>query len=217
MPAGAEIFNDTGKMVLSANLQNPVLKVSSSVTSVGSSLIVSYTRSSTSEVPICAIGPSVRTILLGNTDPALLTWEWHYTMDTSVNTAVPYYIFGTPPAPSGNFGLELYDAAGVLAFSVQNKPLRLRDVLVGTTGLAAGVGNDRVYDAGRVYAGAVGRWSSNSIYRTLPNKTEEFGFGFNRITNGLNTGALSLGTSSGNSATSDFADHELMVVDVTNY
>lgn len=64
------------------------------------------------------------------------------------HTSYSWWKFGNPVAPTGNAGLQVFDAAGNLTFDSRLKYARVIDVFTGpTTGTAT-----HTYDAGRSYA-----------------------------------------------------------------
>jgi hypothetical protein len=82
---------------------------------------------------------------------------WKFNVSAPVGTIVDYWVFDVPPAPpvGPGYGLEVYDAVGALCYSIQNKPLRIRDVI------HDGSSGDVYYDAGRTYAAILGTFGNN--------------------------------------------------------
>lgn len=225
MVAGIEITNEFNSILLSNNLQNPVLRASGNATTVTddisplgtSKLRISYTRASTSDTPLVAIRPSALTMYYAVEDITSLTWTWVFISDLPVGSSVPYWIFDKPPAASGNVGIEVYeDVTGKLMFSLQNKPLRITDVITGT--MAAGiVTNDHVYESGHTYAALLCRWTRRGFYRALPNETDNRGLAARALTNGVTRGSVHYETVTGDDSGTTWAQMQLGIVDVTGY
>lgn len=216
MPVGFENFNDSGSMQLSANLRNPVLRASGTHTTVAGTQIISYTRAASGDSPLLAVAPASGSLRYMGTNFSGLTQNWHFEyFNGAVGDSIPYYVFDKPPAPSGNFGIELYDAAGNLTYSIQNKPLRIVEAVSGA--VPPGVALDKTYVAGRQYAAIVSRPSANLIYRTLPNQTDFRGLTVQKITDGIRLHNEVYANATGDSHTSVFGPYQVLITDVTNY
>lgn len=229
MPQGIEVFNDNGRMVLSSNLRNPVLRASGTVTTITNTLTPSWNTSMfyvpyakvAGSFPLCAIRPTTQSFYYGIERFPVLAGandlRFYFISNLPVGSPVPYWIFDTPPAPSAGFkGLEIYDAAGELNFSLQNKPLKIVDVIGGNfSGLLTPVSS--TYTAGKTYAFICGRWTSYQTYRALPDQTDSFGLGLRGITNGIERSRMKYEQVGGNIAGVINQQQQIIVTDVTGY
>ena len=228
MPEGIEVFNDNNRLVLSSNLQNPVLRASGSVTTITNTLTPSFNTSMfyipytkvTGSFPLCAIRPTTQSFYYGIERYPVLAGvndlRFYFISNLAVGASVPYWIFDTPPAASGNVGLEIYDSTGALNFSIQNKPLRIADVIGGNfSGLITP--QSLTYTTGRTYAAICGRWTSYQLYRALPDRTDSWGLGVRGITDGIERSRMKYEEVSGNNAGTINQQQQIIIADVTGY
>lgn len=228
MPEGIEVFNDNGRLVLSSNLRNPVLRATGSVNTIANTLTgafntsmlkVPYTKVAGS-FPMCAIRPPSAMMYIGiNRYPATAgvdDIEFIYVGNMAVGTAIPYWVFDTPPAVgAGLRGLEIYDSTGALNFSIQNKPLKIANVIGGNfTGIGT---TNYTFITGHTYAAILGKWTTYQTYRALGNRTDGFGRSIAGITNGIATSRLKFEETSGNNAETINQSQQIVIADVTGY
>jgi hypothetical protein len=230
MPAGLTIWNDGGTVQITDSLVNPVLIQKGTITTVtntqagapsaASMASFSYTRPNSSTYPMLAIRPSGLTGLTGigfveNGTPTSLTWVWDFLSTQAVGTTIDYWLFDLKPTPTSSKLFEIYDTAGNLAFSLAEKPMRIRSVLTGT--LSGPGTTTTTYDTGRTYASLLTRWTERLLYRALPNNTQQFLLGVAGATNGVQVGSFLLVATPGDSTPTLFGDYQVVVMDVTNY
>lgn len=167
MPAGLDITNDSGTYSVSSNIRNPVLVGKSTVTStspgtamLNSQFSISYDTAGLA--PIIGIIPSASydTALWTMTSSGT-TYTYVYVTTAPVGTVFQYYIFDNQPAPTDNFGLELYDEFSRRIYHTQYNPLRIRHAYVGN-------GSTVTFESGRTYAVAIGRHPYNRTVTYIP-------------------------------------------------
>lgn len=216
MPAGLEVFHDSGSLMLSHNIANPVLRTKTTINVSGGQLIVPYTRISASYSPVIALRSTAGGLgWLGMDDYTALAQNHYYLTPLADGSPVDVYIFDLPPPPSGNVGMEVYDAAGSLTFSVQNKPLRTRDLFTGNIVIPS---EDRVLDSGRIYAAAPVQWTVSAIYRSQPDQTDHRLAIYQAIADGMRQSNFVFQSTVGDSAALDTRlQRQCLIVDVTGY
>jgi hypothetical protein len=224
MPAGAEIYTSGGILHLSANLKNPVLRskvtvatVANTLTQFGASLlVVPITRTSApDDAPIIALQATDMVAYLGVDDPAALTQHHYYVSDLPVGTDVTCWLFGSPPAGTELYGLQLFNASGALTFHSQYKPLRIRAAETGAVPM--NTTRDVIYDAGRTYGIVFPNFASGGIYQSKPNNTPEYASAAYPIANGIRVGSIHFQTSLGDTTPYVIDQLQLLAVDLTDY
>lgn len=225
MPAGLEIRNDSGTIQLTENRANPVLIQKGTITTVtntfagaplaASMATFSFTRPNTNTFPMLAIRSTGLTGLVGIGPHTSLTWTWTFLSAQAVGTTIDYWLFDAKPTLASSKLFEIYDAAGNLAFSLAEKPMRVRSVLTGSSPPVTAT--TTTLDTGRTYASMLVRWSERLLYRALPNETQQSILGVAGATNGVQLGSLLIANLAGDATPTQFGGYQVVVMDVTNY
>lgn len=143
MPAGIEIINDYGTVLIDSTYTNMSLLQSGIATSYESSIDAEVSVGIAS-LPVGA-GPG-QYLAIHCTQMAGL-WAGNYAY-APVGAQVHWYLFGPPPnSTSANVGLAIYKGTGDLAFHSALKYARVRDSFTQTSGNFT-----KTYDTGRKYA-----------------------------------------------------------------
>jgi hypothetical protein len=225
MPAGLEIINDSGTIQITESRANPVLIQKGTITTVTNTFsgapsatsmaTFSFTRPNTSTYPMLAIRPTGLTGLVGIGPPTSLTWTWTFLSAQAVGTTIEYWLFDFKPTLTSSKLFEIYDSAGTLAFSLAEKPMRIRTVLSGSSPPVTA--QTTTLDTGRVYAGMLVRWSERLLYRSLPNNTTQSIMSIAGATDGIQVGSFLIATLAGDATPTQFGAYQVVVMDVTNY
>lgn len=240
MTVGFEVYTDGGILQVNHNLANPVLVSSGTVTTTTKLSNLPATTSSAVIAPTWTGIDSTRRPLLAlrpPNQPMFLTvdqfwtgsaWSWSFAGMEATGVSIPYWIFDNVPVAALNYGLEIYDASGVPTFRMQSKPLRIRQILSGTTSAGG------TFEAGRTYACVQGRYVGGMSYGPGGfiggvNNPEAFhpvyrATGCKGITDGISLVSMTTNNDTANGTLSP--DYSLernwnvrshLIVDVTNY
>lgn len=156
MTTGLEIFNDIGNTILDADTENFVLAAKGTCTLSGTptgfttpTVLYNGTINVTANCPILALtanGPINLAILASSLSGN--NWTFFVSSTNASNGAVvSYYLFdqASNNTPADNFGLEIFNAAGKLVYHTSQSPLRIVDVMNGTS-------HNNTYTPGRTMA-----------------------------------------------------------------
>lgn len=150
MPAGMEIFNDAGTLLLDHNFTNIVLLDKGTVTTA--------LDTATQEVPVYLAALPVSSgsgnriaIRCTDTYAGICVVGYQLAVCTDVPATVEWFLFGpTPPASQTlGYGLQVYSSAGKLTFDSGNKHARHAGVISSSdvTGAIGGLDPARKYAA----------------------------------------------------------------------
>jgi len=166
MPAGVEIINDNGTILIDSNDPSLCLRVKATVTSDASKL-ATYTLSAV-EFPTLAVRSTAGWVALKSEarSGGGITW----TLRTQyASQSVTLYVFDRASATGlGSYGVQIFDAAGKLTFATQHKPGRVAGRQIGN-GTWTGA-------SGKTYAAIIST-TSFGWYADNPNY-DRYGTGF---------------------------------------
>ena len=150
--AGLQVNNDSNQVLIDENNKNYQLKTSGSGTCSTSQTSGGKTRYYTSititsvTAPLFAIGNTSGSAAVSLYFIGVSGSDWTFTVMSATNGATfDYWVFDVATSSPENFGLEVYTAAGALAFHSGLKPLRIVDILTEADG-------GDTYTSGRSYA-----------------------------------------------------------------
>lgn len=151
MPAGLQIFNESGTMIVSDTFKNYHLIEKGTFTiPAGDSEnggIFSFTRTGRT-FPVLAIRASV---LVGSSEqvvPGGSLTRTFYTKINSSSTTVEFWLFDVLSTPPATFGLEVYNDLGQLTYASGQAPMRV----VGDVLMSGYTNTSSTFSAGRTYA-----------------------------------------------------------------
>lgn len=150
MPSGIQVINNAGTILIDENYSNLAVRASGTVTgSTSSTGRLDFAVASGLNAPMFAIAPSAAqfSVLAYRPDTNVIKIQGR---DNTQSTNFPYFIFDTPVASGLNYGLQVFNASGVLTFDSNLKYARVVDVFGGTT--EASWAGTRTYASGRTYA-----------------------------------------------------------------
>lgn len=149
MPAGLEIINTAGTVLVDENYVNLAMRSKGSGSTSGSSGLNRLTVALDGlQTPMIAYACATRHV--GHNWFASDMSSTTFQGDLSITATVNYYIFDQPVASGANHGMQIYNAAGVLVFDALNKYARVVDIFGGAA--LANWTPSRSYPAGRTYA-----------------------------------------------------------------
>jgi len=161
MPAGLQIFNDDGAVIIDENYFNLVLRQKVE----GNTIATEYVTGTGSKITLNYNGPSYPLIAWQCAEEIMMQGftrsgtNFDFTMRCAgtAGTAYTLFVFGEPDpiADYGNFGLEVFNAAGQRVYHSGAKPARIVDFRSVSGGIAART--NIAYTAGRQYATAMTR------------------------------------------------------------
>ena len=151
MPAGLQIFNESGTIIVSEAFKNyHLIEKGTFVIPAGDSTTggsFSFTRTGRT-FPVLAIRASV---LVGSSEQVVsggsLTRAF-YTKINSSSTTVEFWLFDVLSTPPATFGLEVYNSLGQLTYASGQAPMRV----VGDVLMSGYTNTSETFSAGRTYA-----------------------------------------------------------------
>lgn len=171
MPAGIEVINNWGTVLIDSNDPSLCLHTKATASSDGSR-VLAYTFHGV-EFPTLALRSTAGKVsIIGS---SVSGTSITYTLLTeNAAQSVDMYLFDRPISSGSTYGLQVFDAAGRLTFDALRSPGRVVDVL-GDLGTYTGT-------SGRIYAGIVspllqGQYFLNVDYDNppgVPNPTIQF-------------------------------------------
>lgn len=136
MPAGIIVYNDYDTVLIDDNYANLAVKASGTLSASAGSRVVAL---ASPDKPVMAVRSTDYAAAASASGPNALIWS-------AGGAAVTWYQFDTP-TNSGDYGFQVFNAAGKLTFDAIQKYARVR-------GLMSGVAS-QTFDAGRAYAVAI--------------------------------------------------------------
>ena len=135
MPAGFQVTNNSGSIQVDGAYRNLALRHKGLITSLphstfgtGYSTLRDYTITVPADYPVVAIAPASGSGIVGCRLHYMTrsgsNWTLHFYALTPPSGA-EFFVFDTPQAVSGGYGLEVYTEAGQLAFSSLHKYMRV--------------------------------------------------------------------------------------------
>jgi hypothetical protein len=231
MPAGIQIFNDSGVLQIDETYINYVLISKGTATTNQSSPNYSWSSRPVYYVEITATGRTAPMIALKASQGAEVfvvngsvssgTWKWRIVGGAN-NVSFDYYIFDVAPVSTDTFGVAIYNAAGDPVFHSSQKPLRVGGVFESEgTILPYGTSfNQSDFGAGRTWAG-VQLASGNGENEIEEGDDTRYAWweGVFTHANGLGVGGIytRLVSGSGDGVVSPWNLSKWLAVDVTNY
>ncbi|MNM35029.1 hypothetical protein D3C81_456950 [compost metagenome] len=130
MPAGLQIVNDYGTLQIDNDYQNYMLRTKGSVTTVAASggTVTNYSAS----IQVVGNNPQI----FFDVNNGFISTGWRtvsgnvhtFAIFTTTVVTVSYYIFDNDIPAAGNFGMQVFNAAGRLVFDSSNHCLRIAAV-----------------------------------------------------------------------------------------
>jgi hypothetical protein len=146
MPYGFELYNSSGEVIADSASQTMVLVESGSVTTTaGGSGTISYTNRS-SAIPLILVqngsgspAPFLSIASITSTSALITAWNGAATLTMSVSkvaSTINYRIYhkaDVSPNGTGNYGIRLFDSAGLCTFDSRQEQMLLNSVMGVTT------------------------------------------------------------------------------------
>lgn len=212
MPAGLEVLNADGVTVqiddTYANLAVIEMgtKATDTATAAGGNSSVTFTKTGLKNPLIAVTGTNPQVAVCWLQDAVTNTWGFNITAGGGVGTAAKYLIFDSPPAPTTNYGFQVFDANGNLTFDGSLRYLRVVDMQVNAVG-------PFTYDASKQYAVCHLRFGFRVWNQT----------GFNQVQGSTVNGGtvavsyLAVNTVPGSPVQLNQMTPSLLILDITNY